>query len=119
VTAVAVVDRRGNAHLEAATEEFLRKRVRLLGGYAFKWVPTIAGVPDRMVLMPGGRTYFVELKQKGEKPTPIQVVWHNRLRALGYQVVVLDSKQAVLDWIREIVDASGPRNSRPGPKPRR
>jgi hypothetical protein len=112
------IDRRGNAHLEEATEEFLRKRIRLVGGYAFKWVPTIAGVPDRMVLMPGGRTYFVELKQLGKKPTPIQEVWHSRLRALGYQVVVLDSKAAVLDWICQIVDASGPAKGKPGPRPR-
>lgn len=112
------VDRRGKAHLEEATEEFLRKRVRLMGGYAFKWVPTIAGVPDRMVLWPGGRACFVELKQEGEKPTPIQVIWHGRLRDLGYEVVVLDSKAAVLEWIRKSVDASGPQKGRPGPRPR-
>lgn len=113
-----MTDRRGNAHLEANTEEFLRKRVRLLGGYAFKWVPTIAGVPDRMVLWPGGRTCFVELKQEGEKPTNIQIVWHNRLRALGFEVVVIDSKPAVLAWLRETFDALGPQKGKPGPRPR-
>lgn len=112
------VDRRGNAHLEAAIEEFLRKRVRMVGGYAFKWVPTIAGVPDRMVLMPGGRTYFVELKQTGEKPTAIQTVWHNRLRDLGFEVFVIDSKAAVLEFVRHIVDVSGPARRKPGPRPK-
>jgi hypothetical protein len=89
--------------LEAYIEEFLRKRVRLLGGYAFKFTPTIAGVPDRMVLMPGGRTYFVELKRAGEQPSAIQQVWHERLRGLGFEVVVLDSRDAVTEWLRRIV----------------
>lgn len=108
----------GNAHLESQIEEFLRKRVRLLGGYAFKWVPTIAGVPDRMVLMPGGRTYFVELKQAGEKPTLVQQVWHTRLREMGYEVVVLDSKPAVLAWLRHVMDSLGPQKGKPGPRPK-
>lgn len=111
-------DRRGNAHLEANLEEFFRKRVRLLGGYAFKFVPLIAGTPDRIVFMPGGRTFLVELKQEGEKPSKVQVVWHDRLRELGHHVVVLDSKAAVLNWLRETVDAVGPRNGKPGPRPK-
>jgi hypothetical protein len=117
VSTVAV-DRRGNAHLESNLEAFFVKRVRLVGGRAFKWVPTIAGVPDRMVLMPGGRAYFVELKQEGEKPGPLQIVWHDRLRALGFEVYVIDSKAAVLEFIRKVVDASGPQNGKPGPRPK-
>ena len=96
------VDRRGNAHLESNLEEFFRKEVLKAGGRAFKWVPTIAGVPDRFVLWPGGHTFFVELKQEGEKPTAVQVVWHDRLRALGFRVDVLDTKDAVRAWLAEI-----------------
>lgn len=95
-------DTRGRAHLESQTEEFLRKEVLKAGGRAFKWVPTIAGVPDRFVLWPGGITIFVELKQEGEKPTAVQEVWHGRLRALGFRVDVLDSKDAVRAWLAEI-----------------
>lgn len=90
------------SHLESETEEFLRVEVRKIGGYAFKWVPTIAGVPDRMCLLPGGRTVFVELKQEGERPTTIQEIWHSRLRAIGFTVVVLDSKDAVRTWIATV-----------------
>ena len=99
---MATTDRRGNAHLESNLEEFFRKEVRKVGGYAFKWVPTIAGVPDRMCLFPGGLACFVELKQEGEKPTAIQKVWHGRLRALGFRVDVLDTKDAVRAWLAEI-----------------
>lgn len=111
-------DRRGNAHLEANVEEFLVKRVRLVGGKAFKWVPTIAGVPDRMCLFPGGVTVFVELKQKGKKAEPIQLVWHTRLRKLGFKVYVIDDKDGVLDMIRETVNALGPHSNVTGPRRR-
>lgn len=122
MTIVSEPRRNGKAYarataLEVETEEFLRKRVRLLGGYCFKWTPTIAGVPDRMVLMPGGRIFFVELKREGEKPEPIQIVWHARLREKGFHVVVIDSKAGVLTWLREVVDASGPQNGKPGRRP--
>lgn len=93
--------------------------VRKIGGYAFKWVPTIAGVPDRMVLFPGGHTFFVELKQTGEQPSAIQRVWHGRLRDLGFSVVVLDSREAVRGWLGEVVAALGLQNTRLGSRARR
>lgn len=89
------VDRSGKAHLESVTEDYLYLHAKKRGGRAFKWTPTIAGVPDRMVLLPGGVIVFVELKQQGEKPTAVQEVWHARLRALGFRVEVIDSKAGV------------------------
>jgi len=108
----------GNAHLETNLEEFFRKRVRLVGGYAFKFVPLVAGTPDRIVFMPGNQTYLVELKQRGKKPSAIQQVWHDRLALLGHKVVVLDNKEDVLAWIREIVGYSDPQKGKPGPRPK-
>lgn len=108
----------GNAHLESGLEAFFVKRVRLVGGYAMKFVPVIAGMPDRIVFMPNGRMYLVELKQKGEKPSKIQLVWHRRFADLGHHVVVLDTQQGVVDWIREIVAVSGLNRTRPGPRRR-
>lgn len=105
---MTAVDTRGNAHLERVVEAFLVKRVRLVGGYAFKFPPVVAGLPDRIVLLPGGLVFFVELKQKGLRPSPVQQVWHQRLRNLGHSVVVLDSKEAVIDWLRRIIDSLGP-----------
>lgn len=49
-------------------------------------------VPDRIVLLPGGRLIFVECKAPGEQPRADQLREHKRLRALGFTVVVLDSK---------------------------
>lgn len=93
-----------NRALERDLEEFFRKRVRMLGGYAFKWVPTIAGVPDRMALFPGGVVIFVELKREGETTSDVQDVWHDRLRKMGHPVVVLHGRQEILDWLRDMVN---------------
>ena len=47
---------------EKTTEAYLRDRVKALGGRSYKWVsPGCSGVPDRIVVMPGGRIVFVEL----------------------------------------------------------
>jgi len=99
-------DRRGRAHLESELEAFFVKRVRMLGGRAFKFVPLVAGVPDRIVFWPDGRTFLVELKQEGEKPEPIQEVWHSRFAAMGHPVVVIDTRAGVLEWLRKVVDSS-------------
>lgn len=78
---------------ESSIENNLVKKVKAAGGTAYKFTsPGRRGVPDRLVLLPGGRAIFVECKAPGEHPRPDQVREHNRLRALGFDVVVLDSK---------------------------
>ncbi|WP_413725376.1 VRR-NUC domain-containing protein [Sodalis sp. RH16] len=78
---------------ESAIEKHLRVEVKKAGGVAYKFIsPGLRGVPDRVVLLPGGRIIFVECKAPGEKPRPEQLRQHARLYALGFDVVVLDSK---------------------------
>lgn len=48
-----------------------------------------AGWPDRLVLVPGGRPVFVELKRRGERPRALQERRLNELRALGYAVIAI------------------------------
>jgi hypothetical protein len=98
----------GNTHLESHLDAFLTRRVRLLGGVTFKLAPIVSGTPDRLVLLPGGGSYFVELKQQGGKPSPVQRVMHDRLNRLGSPVWVLDSREGVLEFLRERVDTLGP-----------
>lgn len=55
-----------------------------------KWNSGTSGWPDRIVLLHDGKIGFVEVKAPGEKPRKLQIHRHEQLRALGYQVFVLD-----------------------------
>lgn len=81
---------------EKDIEKHLRDKVKSLGGITYKFVsPGNAGVPDRLVLMPGGRITFVELKAPGKKSTALQRLQQKRISSLGFDVLVLDSKAKV------------------------
>jgi len=85
---------------EAAVEKHLRDKVKTLGGKAYKFVsPGNAGVPDRLVLLPSGKVAFVELKAPGKESTPLQKNRQREIKALGFEVHVIDSKQGVDDFI--------------------
>ncbi|SPA25918.1 VRR-NUC domain protein [Cupriavidus taiwanensis] len=82
--------------LESKIEAHLVKRVKEIGGKAYKFTsPQRRSVPDRLVLMPGGRATFVECKASGQRPTDAQAREHARLWALGFPVLVVDSIAAV------------------------
>lgn len=72
--------------LEREIEQKLRQTVEKHGGRCLKWTcPGWAGVPDRMVLLPGGRIHFVETKRpKGGKYSTLQDKWRDWLHALGF-----------------------------------
>ena len=72
--------------LEKELEAKLVKRVRALRGYCLKWVsPGNSGVPDRIILLPGGRVAFAELKRpKGSRVNPLQTFWRRVLERFGF-----------------------------------
>jgi hypothetical protein len=73
--------------LEKDIETKLRKMVERHGGRCLKWVcPGWVGVPDRLVLLPGGRILFVETKRpKGGSIAKMQKLWKKWLQQLGFQ----------------------------------
>ena len=78
-----------NNTLEKEIERKLKAIVEgELKGKCLKWVcPGWRGVPDRILLFPGGRVYFVELKRpKGGKVDPLQTWWKRQLEGLGFTV---------------------------------
>lgn len=88
---------------EKMLEPRLVKEIKKRGGRCVKWVsPGNAGVPDRIVLMPGGYIYFVELKSTGKLPTPLQKVWHRLLRQLKFEVYVIDNLPDLLEFVKSI-----------------
>lgn len=81
---------------EKEVEQYLVKKVKEIGGKAFKFVsPGNAGVPDRMVCLPGGRIVFVELKAPGGKTTALQDLQIKKLYDLGFNVMVTDNKETI------------------------
>lgn len=87
--------------LEKEVEKHLSKKIKKLGGECFKLVGTFkAGIPDRLVVLPGGLIYFVELKAPGQKPRRLQQIIQHRLKKLGAKVAVLDTKEAVNKFIQ-------------------
>ena len=82
--------------LEREIEEKLKARLESLGCIVFKFVsPGRAGVPDRLVLLPGGRCFFVELKRPGGKLRPLQEFWKEKLEAMGAYYYLVDSFDAI------------------------
>ena len=59
-----------------------------------------------MCLFPGHKIVFVELKTTGRKPKRIQAYMHNKLRALGFRVEVIDSVEGVEQFIDSIISVS-------------
>ena len=90
---------------EKTLETKLRSKVKNLGGIALKFYsPFYTGMPDRIVLMPGGRVWFVELKSEGKKPSPRQDHVMAELEGLGFKVSVVDSNEKLDNCINEIVN---------------
>ena len=88
---------------EKLFERKLREVVARLGGIALKLLsPSFTGLPDRLVLMPGGRLWFVELKSTGKKQSPRQKVVSDLLRRLGFIVWVIDNEITLSEFLYEI-----------------
>ena len=77
--------------LEKQIEHKLLTETRERSGLCLKFVsPGLNGVPDRLILLPGGRMGFVEVKKPGKDPRALQLKRHKQIRSLGFQVFVLD-----------------------------
>ena len=88
---------------ERTIEQKLAARVKAMGGIAPKFTsPGFDGMPDRLVLLPGGRMGFVELKTPGKKPRALQLARHRLLRRLGFKVYVIDKIDQIDSVLEEI-----------------
>ena len=90
---------------EKQVEQKLVKAVKSHDGICPKLVsPGMDGMPDRMVLLPGCRIGFVEVKAPGQKPRPLQEQRHRILRKLGFPVFVMDDPVQAEEIIREVLE---------------
>jgi hypothetical protein len=88
---------------EKTIEKKLINAVKSMGGIAPKFVsPGFDGMPDRLVLLPGGVMAFAELKAPGKKPRPLQLARHRLLRELGIKVYVIDDISQIGGMLDEL-----------------
>ena len=88
--------------MEKHIEAYLVKRVKAMGGIAYKFVsPAHRGVADRIVCMPGGAVWFIELKAPGGRLSPLQKVFADDMMRLGQKYACLWSREQVDGWIDE------------------
>lgn len=81
---------------ESSIEKAVGLKVKRLGGLSVKLSPAgLSGLPDRLMLLPGGKMCFVEFKKKGEKPRRLQVYRVEQLRALGFNVFIVDDTEGL------------------------
>ena len=89
---------------ESELEAKFKKRVEQHGAKVLKFVsPGCAGVPDRIILTYGAKTYFAEIKRPGEKLRPLQHYRKKQLEQLNYKVFVIDSEKAIENFIKDVM----------------
>lgn len=94
--------------LEVHVESHFVKRVKALGGLVIKLnVTGTVGVPDRLVVLPGGAVWLVELKRPGGRVRPTQLAMLGRMVELGANVALLSSKEEVDDWVDRAITGTG------------
>lgn len=87
--------------LEKHVEQRLITGVKRLGGYSFKWSSqNVRGVPDRVVVLPGPVVWFIELKKKGGRLSPLQKQFMAKMHDLKFDhAIVLTGIEEVEEWL--------------------
>ena len=89
--------------LENEIEKKLVDQVKKLGGQAFKFIsPNHAGIPDRLVILPGNKIGFAEIKRPGGKTRRLQDNQIAFLKSLGCMVWVIDNEEKIDKFIKKL-----------------
>ena len=87
---------------ESTIEKYFVAQVKAVGGVAFKFVsPSNRGVSDRIVCLPDGSTWFVELKAPSGRLSPLQRHFQSEMARLNQNYACLWSKEHVDQWIAQ------------------
>lgn len=89
--------------LEKQIERKLCDEIKSKNGMCLKQTG-LAGIPDRLVLMPNGKCAFVELKAPGEKPRKLQQIRMKQLKKLGFKCYVIDGAEQIKPMLEVIAD---------------
>jgi hypothetical protein len=88
--------------LEKQIEKYLVRRVKDNEGLTFKWISTVTGVPDRLVLLKQ-QVFFVELKTETGKLSGRQILVFDQLGEQGFPVYILRSYDDIEEFIHEAI----------------
>jgi len=87
---------------ESTIEKHLVAQVKALGGMAYKFTsPAHRGVADRVVCLPDGQTWFVELKAPGGRLSELQKIFAEDMARMNQRYVCLWSKEHVEEWLND------------------
>jgi Holliday junction resolvase len=91
---------------ENAVERYLHDKVTAAGGTTRKWVsPGRVGVPDRIVILPGGRVVFVEVKTDKGKLSVRQEREIEALINFGCEAYVVNGHNGVDRFLDKVWNA--------------
>lgn len=82
---------------EAVNENYLKKLVKARGGECIKLNPAWnIGIPDRLVLLPGPRVIFIELKRpRGGRVSKAQIYWRKIINVMGFEHHIAPTKEDI------------------------
>ena len=97
---------------ESTIEKHLVTQVKALGGMAYKFTsPAHRGVADRVVCLPDGQTWFVELKTKGGRLSPLQELFAAEMQRLNQNYACLWTIKQVDEWNSDRIKTKPPTSS--------
>ena len=89
---------------EKIIEKYLVQRVKDLGGRAYKFTsPAHRGMADRVVCLPNGQTWFIELKAPDGRLSELQKIFASDMALMNQKYACLWSKEQIDGWIIEAV----------------
>ena len=87
---------------ESTIEKHLVTQVKALGGMAYKFTsPAHRGVADRVVCLPDGQTWFVELKAPGGRLSELQKIFAEDMARMNQRYACLWNKEQVEEWLND------------------
>ena len=88
---------------ESTIEKHLVAKVKAMGGMAYKFTsPAHRGVADRVVVLPGGVVWFVELKAPGGRLSELQKIFQSDMARMNQKYACLWSREHVDEWLKEV-----------------
>jgi hypothetical protein len=84
---------------ESEVERHFKWAVARMGGKTYKFTsPGRRGVSDQIAILPDGTTWFVELKTKGGRLSPLQELFAQEVQAHNQRYACLWTKEQVDEW---------------------